>query len=251
MKRGVETFVVALARASKRAKRFLRDLSGPDKDDVVANAILWCWEHRTSYDPSVPLDDWFLSAIRHARRDWELNESRSAAEIVDGIGVADDTSWHTEVEQAMQRLAGTMDDKDRSIVRHMLEGCDNLTTLSFKTHLPYSTVQRRLDRMRSYVPESQNFKVALRKTQPRNSDYVSDELGGIDREIERLEFSPPVGQNCSPCWRCKWFEGRLPLGRVQASMKIAEPEVRAAVSAIEDRKLEIAKAVRAGTINLR
>ena len=65
----VETFVLQLARVAKRGSRHLRGLSHADRDDVIASALLWCWEHRTEFDQhEMPLEDWFSERLRAARR---------------------------------------------------------------------------------------------------------------------------------------------------------------------------------------
>jgi hypothetical protein len=76
------------------------------------------------------------------------------------------------------------------------------------------------------------------------SDDVDDRLSEIDVALERLEFAPAAGQECPPCWKCKWYEGLMPDGKRPTRMEIADKEVRDAVKNTEARKIEIAQQVR-------
>lgn len=247
MTSAAETFVVALAKASKQARWHLRGLSRADRDDVLSTAILWCWDNRAKYNPAIPLDRWFIGAVRNARKAFERGEAHHAEEVVEAIAAPDDPSWHVEVEQALERLKHNMDERDRKIVSLCLKGLDH-GAIAEKLSISLPTVSRRLARMRTYVPESENFKLAIRKAHIADSDDMDgDSKPAIDKEIERLEFAPPAGQDCPPCWRCKWFDGYVPTpNTVRRSPIIVEPEIRAAVLDIEARKIEIAYAIRKG-----
>ena len=65
-------------------------------------------------------------------------------------------------------------------------------------------------------------------------------------ELEQLDFAPPAGKDCPPCWRCMWFEGFMPDGKRSTRMGIEDAEVREAVQSTEARKIEIAQRVRSG-----
>lgn len=235
-------FVVSLARASQRARRHLRGLGAADRDDILATAILWCWEHRTTYNPSVALDDWFVGAIRDARKAFERGEGRNAGELTEVLHVPDDTSRSAELQQAVENIIASMDGTDWLIVDQRLQGHDQLE-ISKRLNLSYRTVKGRISKMRETIPERVDWQTVIRASAP-DSYEGSTELSRIDREIEQLEFGPPAGQQCSPCWLCKWFEGYMPHERKSLRMELVEPEIRAAVSNTEARKIVIAQGVR-------
>jgi RNA polymerase sigma factor (sigma-70 family) len=239
-----EMFVVSLAKASRRTKRHLRGLSRDDKDDVLATAILWCWENRATYNPAVPLDDWFVGAIKNARRSFERGEARNSAELTEAIAVPDDASWSIELRQAANLMIRSMDVRDKRIVQLRMEGLESEEIHSL-TNIPLRTIERKLARLRSMLPEREPQEFGKRSANIQDSDSSSQELAPIDREIERLEMNPHADQDCPPCWLCKWFDGYLPAQRRALRMEIVEPEVRAAVLATEARKIEIAWRVRA------
>jgi hypothetical protein len=57
---------LALASASIRARRFLRKrgLQRADREDILADALAWCWENRENYSLTTTLDTWFVNAVR-------------------------------------------------------------------------------------------------------------------------------------------------------------------------------------------
>lgn len=244
MTSAAEMFVISLARASKRARKHLHGLDKADRDDVLATAILWCWENKATYKPAVSLDDWFVGAIRNARKAFERGEAKQPAEVAEVIAAPDDPSWHVEIQQAIERMTATMDERDRGIILLSMQGLEHVDIAqTLGVSLP--TVARRMARMRSYIPEKENFKLAMRRAQSAGSDETS-EPAPIDKEIAKLEFLPPAGADCPPCWRCKWFDGYLPGAHRPTKMKIMEPEIRAAVLDVEARKIEIAQGQRRG-----
>jgi hypothetical protein len=63
---------------------------------------------------------------------------------------------------------------------------------------------------------------------------------GIDHAIETLLRRPRHARaDCPPCWKCCYFAGWLP--PEYAPSAYANPEIQAAVRAIEERKIEIAR----------
>lgn len=63
----------------------------------------------------------------------------------------------------------------------------------------------------------------------------------IDHEIERLLRRPRHERaDCPSCWRCRWYDGLRP--GTWRPRPFADPEVAAAVRAVEQRKIEIAGA---------
>jgi RNA polymerase sigma factor (sigma-70 family) len=246
-----ELFVITLARASRRARRYLKGMDSADRDDVLGSAILWCWENRALYNPSVPLDDWFVGAIRNARRDWSRGESRQVAEIVEDFPAPDTTLALAQSREAAERLAATLSDRAAAVAALVARGYSR-RLIGHKLRLSdyeLSAIQKDLRRLRHLLPDETEFRATLRAASRGGSDSDARPLAPIDREIEKLEFSPPPGKECPPCWRCKWFEGFLPGDHVPVRMPIREAEVRDAVLNTEARKVYIARRVRDDTIN--
>jgi RNA polymerase sigma factor (sigma-70 family) len=229
-------------------------LSRADRDDILATAILWCWENRTTYNPSVSLDDWFVGAIRNARRAWENGETHEATELTEAIAVPDDTSIKAELLQVEERINACINalaPKEQAIAVKQVNGWtrDEIAAELHVSAREVSQVRNKLAPLQKYIPDSRDWKRIVRKATVTDSDDMSDELASIDRDIERVEFAPPAGKDCPPCWRCKWFEGYMPVGKYKVPlMRVVEPAIRAAVLEVEARKLNIAMAVRGGTI---
>lgn len=239
-----ETFVVALARASKRAAKYMRELSKDDKDDVLSTALLWCWENQKSYDPKISLDLWFVGAIRDALKKWRLGESRQACELQAEIPVQDDTSARAETLQVVEQIRTKLTAKERRIAVYQCKGYSRDEIME-TMHVSKRTVdagRKRIAALVGLLPGPSMGRPA--SSTPQADSEGPAEMAGIDREIERLEHSPSPGADCIPCWRCRWFDGFLPDGRRSVRMDIVEPDVRAAVSNTEARKITIANEVR-------
>jgi hypothetical protein len=110
------------------------------------------------------------------------------------------------------------------------------------------------------MPDNTEFRRTIRAGHPA---YNSDNIGApdaklaeenrglswIDKEIERLDFPPPSGKECPPCWRCRWYDGFMPGTSKTVRMPITEPAVKQAVMETEARKIDIAQQVRDGLLH--
>jgi len=249
MRGASELFVITLARASRRARRYLRYLNSADRDDVLAAAILWCWEHRTKYDPSVSLEDWLVSAIKNAKRDLRRGELREAAEVIADIPVSDDTVARAEALESAQQIVEALPPESRKVAGMIARGdTRNEIVATGVAQYVVDNTRARLKQLRHLIPDDHEFRRVLRAAPSTDSDGQSHELAPIDKEIERLEFAPPQGKECPPCWRCKWFEGFLPGAHVPVKMPVIEPDIKEAVAATEKRKIDIANLVREGRV---
>jgi RNA polymerase sigma factor (sigma-70 family) len=238
-------FVVSLARASRRARRHLRGLEKADREDILATAILWCWENRATYNPAILLDDWFVGAIRDARKAVERDgERHTFDDLLAQTSVApDDTAWSVETRQAIGLIFRSMDERDKRIVRLSMEGM-NQESIAELIGVPVRTIKRKLARIRAMVPERENFKLS-NHTAPSGDSDSHHSAPRIDKEIAKLEFAPPAGKDCPPCWRCKWFDGYVPpTNTARRAPILMEPEIRAAVLEVEARKIDIAYGLR-------
>ncbi len=237
-----DAFVVALASASRRSRRHLRGLEKADREDVISTALLWCLEHKANYNPATQLDTWFVGAIRDARKAHERREAQRP-EMLEVTAAPDDTEWTAEAREAIRHICRSMDVRDRVIVRLSMEGMEH-SDIAKHARIPLRTVERKLARLRAMIPERIQFQATRRGSSDYNSDNVGQEAQ-IDKEIERLEFAPPLGKDCAPCWRCKWFDGYVPdKGTIRRAVIQIEPEIRAAVLETEARKVQIAYGVR-------
>jgi DNA-directed RNA polymerase specialized sigma24 family protein len=255
MTNAAEIFALQLSRASLRANRFLRarNLSREDRNDVVAAAMLWCWENRDNYSLTVTLELWFLGAVRDAYKAWMRGEMREATEIVEDMGAPDDTSVRAQALQAIekiQRRVAEMPEIEQRIAALIMR---QWTQDEIRTELKIDInlipeVRRKLAPFAKLIPDTPDTRWMIRKAVSRDSDEASGELSGIDKEIASLDFPPPAGKECPPCWRCKWFEGYMPGSNKVVRMEIVERNVKAAVLKTERRKKHIAKEVRDGNL---
>jgi RNA polymerase sigma factor (sigma-70 family) len=255
MTSAAESFAVTLARASRQAMRFLRSrqLHRDARNDVIAAAMLWCWENQNKYSLTATLEQWFMGAIRNAYRDYLRGEIRNGTtEIVENMGAKDDPEYNTVLQDAVHTLAANMDEVDRAIVQLRLDDRTHIQ-ISETLQIERSAITKRLNKMSTFLPSSAHVNTILRRVVTPPLPSSDENAGGghqpaIDKEIAALEFAPPQGKECPPCHYCKWFEGYMPGERRLVRMEIHEPEVKRAVKNTEARKLEIAQAVRDGIL---
>jgi hypothetical protein len=244
----VELFTSQLARGGGRqATRFLRARGVPeaDRDDVIAAAMLWCWENRHNYSLTTTLETWFMNAVRDAYRGLRRRELPTSSESIENMsGGADETYNQAAAASAARALFDAMPAEGRRVARGLMRGHtrQELERMGFSKRAIDDT-RHRIRRLRRLLPGHVGMDQWLTAAAP-DPDEVDDQLSDIDREIEQLEFSPPTGKDCPPCWRCKWFEGMLPADKRSTRMEIEDAEVRAAVRDTEARKIEIANQVR-------
>jgi DNA-directed RNA polymerase specialized sigma24 family protein len=248
-----EVFVLQLARASRRANLFLRarGLRSHDRDDVIAAAILWCWENRHNYSLTTTLDTWFMNSIKDAFKDWARGEARNTTAQLSDIPTADITLAAAEAKSAAEALIRALPPDYKRVAKMLMEGRSRSEMeaqgLSKRT---IDEARSRIKQLRRLMPDTHEFQRSLWVRPSVSSDDANDQLAPIDREIEALELenSPAHGKDCPPCWRCKWFEGYMPAKRRSLRMEIVEPEVKAAVANTEAEKIRIAQEVRDGNL---
>jgi DNA-directed RNA polymerase specialized sigma24 family protein len=247
----VEVFVVQLARSSQRAQRFLRAriADRTDREDVISAAVMWCWENRDSYSLTVTLDVWFLGVVRNVYRDWSKGETQNSAERLDDVATGDTTLAAVESQSAADALARALPPEYRQVAQMDMKG---MTRQEMKaagvTHRTIDEARARIRQLRKLIPDDHEYRRVLRASVASSSDDAASELSEIDREIEALEFAPPAGKDCPPCWRCKWFEGYMPGTNTPLRMPIHDPVVARAVSNTESEKIRIAQEVRDGLL---
>ncbi len=246
-----EVFTMQLARAAGRqANKFLinKGLQRADRDDVISAAMLWCWENRDNYSLTTTLETWFMYAVRHSLDSWRANELPISDDSIDNIG-GEDTTYNTvEAESSAKVLLGALTSTDRKIAWLTVQGYTRREMMEKGfSHDAIYYARARIKQLRRLLPDDRAVRSSLRaESGGSNSDDASDTLSPIDVELERLEFAPPAGKDCPPCWRCMWFEGFMPAGKRDTRMDIEDVEVLAAVKNTEARKIEIAQQVRDG-----
>jgi DNA-directed RNA polymerase specialized sigma24 family protein len=247
-----EIFTVQLARAAaKQAGRFLaaRGLNKADRDDVIAGAMLWCWENRDNYSLTTTLETWFMNAIRDAYKSLQRNELPSSDESMEDIkgGGEDPTYDIVAAESSAQALINALSPTDKEIAVLVMEGYTyrEINRRGYANDT-INVAQKRIRQLRRLMPDESRSKRLLQSAPAVSGDDADDKLSEIDIALERLDFAPPAGKDCPPCWRCMYFEGFMPDGKRATRMEIEDLEVRAAVKSTEARKIEIAQQVREG-----
>src|SRR5476651_805399 len=92
--------------AAKQANKFLRarGLQKADRDDVIAAAMLWCWENRDNYSLTTTLETWFMNAVRDAYKKLRRSALPSSDESMENMGGSDETYNIAAAESAARAL---------------------------------------------------------------------------------------------------------------------------------------------------
>jgi DNA-directed RNA polymerase specialized sigma24 family protein len=253
-----EVFTMQLARAAaKQANRFLRSrgLQKSDRDDVIAAAMLWCWEHRDQYSLTTTLETWFMNAVRDAYKNMRRAGLPTAGESLALINGGDTTYNSAAAESSAKVLIDALTKEHKTVALATMKGYTRAEMMARGvSKRTIDEAHQRIKQLHRLLPEQDALAAMSRSVTPRapNLDELDEldmhnrELSGIDIELEQLEFAPPAGKDCPPCWRCMWFEGFMPAGKRSTRMDIEDLEVREAVKNTEARKIEIAQQVRNG-----
>jgi hypothetical protein len=247
-----EVFTMQLARAAgKTANRFLRGrgLQRSDRDDVIAAAMLWCWENRENYSLTTTLETWFMNAVRDAYKKLRSAEVPTSDESLDGIGGGEEDPTYSAAaaDSAARALIGALTPGDKSIAVLIMQGFTRRELVEGgRSRREVDEAYQRIRQLRRLVPDEARSRRLLQTAPADDADDADDKPSEIDMQIEQLDFAPPAGKDCPPCWRCQWYYGFLPSGKRDTRMEIEDPEVREAVKVTEARKIEIAQRVRDG-----
>lgn len=194
MTSAAESFVIALGRASERARWQLRSLQRADRDDVTATALLWCWQNRSTYSPNTSLEEWYIGALRNARRAWRAGEGIRADQLSHEIPSPDDTVTHAESVSAAQELARSITPEQRQIAILHAKGFTR-PEISAKLHVDKRTIElarKHLQRLQELMPDSSEVITLLRTPAARSGEMR--EKTSIDRGIEKL-YQPDLGNS--------------------------------------------------------
>lgn len=253
MDRAEEIFTMQLARAAgKKANKFLhtRGLQKSDRNDVISAALLWCWENRANYSLTTTLETWFMNAVRDAYKKLTRGELPISEQSVDALTGGDDTHNISAAESAVDALLSALTPVDREIALLTMQGFTRreIVKRGFDQYV-IDNAHRRIKQLRRFLPDPEirsavRAAVTPQHANPDDADASQYEQSSIDIEIEQLDFAPPAGKDCPPCYRCMWFYGFLPNGKRSTRMDIEDLEVREAVRVTEARKMDIAQQVR-------
>ena len=246
-----EVFTMQLARAAaKQANRFLaaRGLPKSDRDDVIAAAMLWCWENRDKYSLVTTLETWFMNAIRDAYKDLQRAALPISSESIEKMGGGDDTFNRAAAESSARALIDALSKPHRTVASLTARGFTRAEIIEMGvSKRTFDEAHQRIRQLRRLLPDVDGARLITRTVPPVSSDDADDRLSEIDMELEQLDFAPPAGKDCPPCWRCQWYYGFMPAGKRDTRMEIEDLEVREAVKSTEARKIEIAQQVRSET----
>jgi hypothetical protein len=253
-----EVFTIQLARAAGgRANKFLykRGLQKADRDDVIYAALAWCWENRANYSLTTTLETWFVNAVRDAYKKLRTKELPLSEDTLATLNRGDETYNSAAAASSAEALINALTPASKSVALLILSGRTRreMVEMGHDQYVVDST-QQRIKQLRRLLPSRDVWSAVRRGPAgngvtpqgPDSDDATDEQIAGIDREIAQLDFPPPTGKDCPPCWRCCYFEGYMPSGKRETRMAIVDAEVREAVKSTEARKIEIAQQVRNG-----
>lgn len=229
----VEQFTIELARVSKRLSPRLKRMPRQDREEIVANALAWCWEHRDEFKPeTMTLEQWWLYRVDAIRRTAAKQSKRDAERYsdvrVEVLTASDDTAYEAdELTRIEKRVALALASKlSEREVRD-------------RFNISYGEMRNIMQRLRERF-EAQPDHPISRATQWRESDDSREAKAPIDHEIEHMLRRPKTERaDCPVCWRCSWYYGLQPT-RYKAR-KLSDKELETAVHDTEARKIEIAR----------
>lgn len=245
MQSAAEQFAIQLGRSSKRAARHLHGLSPEDRDDVLAEAMLYCWEHKDAFDPTKrSVDDWFAETVRDVRAAQRKarrgdSERRTSLDRLREFAAREDTAAIAESEKAFEEVMEEFSEDERSIAIDIANGYTlrEIRNRHAGRAADARRVYRTLHKYRERIPERRIVGAAAAHIS-RESDHPRD-AAPIDHEIEKMLRRPKTERaDCPVCWRCMWFEGLTPKNWKPPSN--ADAEVKLAVERIEREKIRIA-----------
>lgn len=190
-----ETFVIELGRAAARGRWLVRGLRREDRDDVLAAAVLWCWENRDEYgaqlgaEEPIPLDVWFARSVSKAKRAWRNGDVKNAAAYMADIPVPNETEARAAVESAARELVKSITPEQRRIAIMQANGYQ-AREISEKLNVDIEKVRSTrsvLRKLHDLIPTAYEVVRVLRTgaSPPSDKPAVRTKTS-IDVEIEQL-----------------------------------------------------------------
>lgn len=189
-----------------------------------------------------------MNAVRNAYQDLQRNELPTSADSIEFMGGADETYNRVAAESAAQALINALTQSHKAVAVLTMRGYtrEEMINKGISKRV-IDEAHQRIKQLRRLLPDAEGVRLIARTMPSVSSDDTDDQLSEIDMALEQLDFAPPAGKDCPPCWRCMYFEGFMPDGKRAVRMDIEDLEVREAVKVTEARKIEIAQQVRDGT----
>jgi DNA-directed RNA polymerase specialized sigma24 family protein len=189
MTSAADVFVAQLGRASRRATRFVeaRGLGREDREEVIANALAWCWENRERYPLTTTIEQWFFGAVRNAYRSWLNGELKESAEALSEVPTGDTTLARVDAESAARELLHSLPARYHQIARMEMAGCTRreMKEIGIRER-EIREARARIRELRTLVPDEYDYRRVLR-TAPAPSSDEPREIAQIDRDIEQLQ----------------------------------------------------------------
>lgn len=206
----LDTFVIEMGRASKRALKLLRGLNAADRDDVLGTALMYAWEDREN--ATGDLDAWFREHLRAARS--ELHSSRGGAGRLEAMGNDDDAEREAALAQLTDRITAAVDAADQPLLEMYAQGYTCAEIASSIQATP-TFVRRRLRTVRSRLGPLRKWLPDLPRITEQASAPIAPpddaEPPPIDHAIEKMLRRPKTPRaDCPVCWRCCWYDGLAP-----------------------------------------
>ena len=208
----LDTFVIELGRAAKRALRLLRGLNATDRDDVLAAAILYAWEDRANVGSDV--DIWFRDHVRQARKEFPTNHHSGQHELA-RMAAAEDTEREAALIELTERISADVDEADKPMLELYAQGF-SVSEIAGRIQATPTFVRRRLRSVRNRIGPMRKWLPDLPRTLATPVSQVSapeDDAAAppIDHAIEKMLRRPKTPRaDCPVCWRCSWFDGLAP-----------------------------------------
>ena len=195
-----QEFVRTVASASRSANRFLhaRGLQAEDRNDILAEALAWCWQNRDNYSLTTSLETWFVNAVRDAYKAWMRYETREAAEAISDIPTGDTTLSSAEAYSSARALWRALPAEYRRVT--VLEEA-GYTRAEMEgrgiTRRTIDEARARIAQLRKLLPDPYEYTRVLRAYNPNwgSHEEIASNLpvANIDTEIERWYMGKPGG----------------------------------------------------------
>lgn len=191
MSTGVEVFVTQLARASRRAMRYLHGehLTREDREDVIATAVAWCWEHRENYSLTTSLETWILNAIKDALRSVTRGNVRNRSTLAE-LTTADSTLAVAGARSAAVALIAALPMAYRRVLWLDMRGYTRAEMMERRcSKQEIDETRARIRQLRKLLPDPVEYQQAIRTTPINLDDYeqrATPPLGGVGPSADLL-----------------------------------------------------------------
>ena len=186
-----------------------------------------------------------MNAVRDAYKDLQRDALPTSDESIEQFGGADETYNRVAAESSARVLISALTQSHKTVAVMTMSGYTRAEMVDKGiSKRVIDEAHQRIKQLRRLLPDADGVRLIARTMPSVSSDDVDDSQAEIDVALEQLDFAPPAGKDCPPCFRCMWFYGFLPGDKRSTRMEINDAEIREAVFNTETRKIEIAQQVR-------